>query len=267
MPACNAADTTDEIWDVLSVSTEDSFELIGGRKNCQASAKLSERHRCILQAQSNKRAATWSLKQDLCKRLSQHRVQVRIASAYGCVLRATARCWFDDRGPEAQKQLDNAFEQALTAFFARNEEALRYDEVVELARRHTSADHELSRSSWVRRIGIQCRPFHIGFFCAFPWQVRELNQGQVLKAEELLSADDPYSGRICRRKSPAHCSARTGRRRLRHIRQSTQKRLIARSRAEESRARETRRRREAKEKLRECDLFMNMPASRSEDAL
>merc|ERR1712087_89490 len=263
LPACNPSDTIDESWDVLSVSSEDSFELIGGGYR-QASAKLSERHRCILQAQRNKRAATWSLKQDLCSRLSHNRVQVRIASAYGCALRATARCWFDDRGPEAQKRLDDAFEWALTAFVARNEEALRHDELVAFALRHTPADYELSRSSWVRRIGIDIRPSRIGFFCAFPWEVPELNNRQVAQGEKFLSADDPHSGRICRRESPAHCSARTGRRRSRHIRQSTQKLLIARSRAEEARARDMRRRREVEEKLRECDLFVDMPAVGSE---
>jgi hypothetical protein len=259
LPACNLSETIDESWDVLSLSTEDSFELIGGGY-CQASAKLSECHRCTLQSQRNKRAATWSLQQDLCSRLSQ-RAQVRIASADGCLLRVTARCWFDDRGPEAKKRLEDAFQWALTAFLARNEEALRLDELVAVALRHTPADYELSRSSWVRRIGIDIRPARIGFFCAFPWEVPEFNEMQVAQGEKLLSADDPHSGRISRRESPAHWSARTGRRRSRHIRQSTQKLLLAQSRAGEARERDLRRRREADEKLRECGRFVDMPAT------
>lgn len=258
MPACRMNIIDEQDWDVLSISTADSFEVIGSGY-CQASAELNERHRCILGRQRNKRAAAWSLEQDLRDRLSQHRVQVRVVSADGCALRATVRCWFEDLGPEAQKRLHNAFERALAAFSARNEEAARCDTLAAIARRHSPADHELSRSSWVRQMGISVRPPHIGFFCAFPWEVSVVTGAQLVQAEQLLSLNDPPSARIDRRAAPQQCSARAGRRRSRLVQQSTERGLRTRARAEAVRARGMKRRRSADEKQRERDLFVDVP--------
>lgn len=258
--ACSAQDERHEDWEVVSVSTEDSFEVVGGGY-CRASATLSEQHRCVLHRQRNKRAAAWSLERDLCDRLSQRHVQVRIISADDCDLRVKVSCWFADaRKPEAQTRLDAAFQEALTAMRARNEEAIRRDDLQAIALRHTPADYELSRSSWVRRIGVMVRPRRIGFFCAFPWEYGAVDWAQAVQGERLLAHEETTSARIGRRASPAHCSARTGHRRSRRLEQSTERRSRARARAEATRIRGLRRRREADEKQQERDLFVDVPA-------
>jgi hypothetical protein len=266
-PTSSVQDEGDEDWDVVSVSTEDSFVRFGGGY-CQASATLCERHRCVLRRQKNKRAAAWSLECDLCNRLSVNRVQVRITSQDGCELRAKVRCWFADaRRPEAQARLESAIKEALVALSARNEEALRRDELSAIAQRYTSADYELSRSSWARRMGVEVRHRCYGWFCAFPWGFGnfpcEGDAAQRLRAEQLLNAyDEPTSARIGRRDSPTQCSARAGSRRSRRVEQATESRLTSRARAQAARTRGLQRRREADAKHHARDLFIDVPAIR-----
>lgn len=262
--ATMARDESHDDWDVVSISTEDSFEVIGGGYR-QASSKLCERHRCVLHRQRNKRAAVWSLEREMCDRLSGHRVQVRIVSADGCDLRAKVRCWFADASkPEAQERLEAAFQVALATLSTQSEEAIRRDELGEIALRHTQADYELSRSSWVRRLGVMVRPRCIGFFCAFPWEVYAVEGAQRERAERLLNHDEePTSARMGRRASPAHCSARAGCRRSRRLEQSKERPLRARARAEAARTRGLQRRRDADEKQRERDRHLvDVPATR-----
>lgn len=254
-------------WDVVSISTEESFDVVGGGY-CRASVKLCERHRCVLHRQRNKRAAAWSLERDLCDRLSEHRVQVRIISANECDLRVKVRCWFANfRKPEAQKRLEAMLREALVALSARNEEVIRRDELSAIAQRHTPADYELSRSSWVRRLGVPVRPHRIGFFCAFPWDYTpfpwdygDTSSAQLEQGERLIAHEEPTSARMGRRASPAHCSARAGCRRSRRLKQSTEKLSLSRARAGAARTRGSRRRREADEKQRERDLFVDVAA-------
>lgn len=237
-------------------TAEEYFDVIGGGHR-RASGKLCERHRCILQ--KHKRAAVWSLERDLCDRLSQQRVQVRIVAADGCALRAKASCWFADLGLDAQQRLDDAFLRALAALSARNDEAIRRDELAALALRHTPADFELSRSSWVRRMGVGVRPALISAFGAFPWEDAVVTGAALVQAERLLSMNGPRDARGDRRAAPSQCSARAGHLRSRRAQQSSARLSRARARAEAARARGTRRRRAADEKQRQRDLFVDVP--------
>lgn len=236
----DVADRTDEDWEFVTVDKEESFEVLGGQF-CRASTELSERYRCILQ--KNKRAVAWSFKVNMNDYLSTT-VCVRIVAAEGCVLRVTARCWLGDNWPYAQKRMNDAFDKALTAFSARCDKTLKRNELVALAQRHTPADYALCRSSWVQRMGINsyCEEAHLN------------------KAEQLLSLDAPHGARIARRISPAYLSARSGHRRSRRARQSTERLSGARDRADVARARGKERQLAADKKQRERNLFVDVPA-------
>lgn len=242
--------TTDDAAEAWEIISEDSFHIVGGGY-CRVSTELGERYRWTLW--QNKRAAIWSLERDMFELLSA-RVKVRIATSDEKP-RISARGWFAN-GSAAQKRLDDALQTALVALVARTEEANRINELTALAQRMTSADHELSYSSWVRRMGVPVRPSR---FCAFPWFASCSFGANLVQAVGLLQQQEPLpSARIARRTAPAHCSARAGSRRSKRTNLSTHKGSRSRARAEAARVMNRRRKWAADEKTRERESWLGV---------